>query len=146
VKVPSLRITFTAGAAFLQVKAKEIEAFKEGKMKTRLIATIGLAVGMATAGVSTLSAQEWRSPYVDHRDIAADHRDVNRDYARVNAIRADIARDQARLNEDIRCGRRQAAYRDRLDLARDNAQLNAQLRDIRHDRNDIRRDYDRDWR
>ena len=69
-----------------------------------------------------------------------DYRDLSGDYARVNAMRADIARDRARLNEDIRCGREAAAARDAADLARDQRALEAQLRDIRHDQRDIYRD------
>jgi hypothetical protein len=56
-------------------------------------------------------------------------------------MRADIARDRARLNEDIRCGRDRAAARDAADPARDQRALDAQLRDIRRDR----RDYYRQW-
>jgi len=82
-------------------------------MKTRLVTVFALAAGLA-------AAQGWR--------------DIRQDYARADAIRADIARDQARLNEDIRCGRREAAWRDRADINRDRARLDAQYRDIRHDR------------
>jgi len=73
--------------------------------------------------------------------FAADRWDVARDYRRVDAMRDDIARDRARLNEDIRCGRQAAAARDAADLARDQRALAAQERDIRHDRRE-----GRDWR
>jgi hypothetical protein len=50
------------------------------------------------------------------------------DYGRVDRMRAEIARDRARVNEEIRCERRAPASRD------------AQYRDVR-------RDYrGRDWR
>jgi hypothetical protein len=75
---------------------------------------------------------------------AADWRDVRNDYGRINRMQADIARDRARMNEDIRCGRQAAAARDAADLARDQRALDAQYRDVRHDYRD--RDHDRDWR
>jgi len=71
---------------------------------------------------------------------AADWRDIRRDDVRVDRMQADIARDRARLNEDIRCGRQAAAARDAADLARDQRALDAQYRDIRHDYRE------RDWR
>ena len=71
---------------------------------------------------------------------AADWRDVRNDYGRIDRMQADIARDRARMNEDIRCGRQGAAARDAADLARDQRALDAQYRDVR-------RDYrERDWR
>jgi hypothetical protein len=93
----------------------------------RTLAGLALAAGIALSGTATLSAQ--------------DYRDIHHDYARVNQMRADIARDRARLNEDIRCGRTAAARREAADLARDQRALDAQLRDIRHDRSDVRRDW-----
>ena len=92
----------------------------------KLFAWCALAVGMALPGASVLSAQDWRD------------RDLRHDWVRVNRMRDDIARDRARLNEDIRCGRSAAAAADARDLARDQRALEAQYRDIRHDR--------RDWR
>jgi hypothetical protein len=71
---------------------------------------------------------------------AADWRDIRNDRGRIDRMQADIARDRARLNEDIRCGRQAAAARDAADLARDQRTLRAQYRDVR-------RDYrERDWR
>jgi hypothetical protein len=75
---------------------------------------------------------------------AADWRDVRNDYGRIDRMQADIARDRARMNEDIRCGRQGAAARDAADLARDQRALDAQYRDVRHDYRE--RDHDRDWR
>jgi hypothetical protein len=95
-------------------------------LSTKYFAGFALATGMLFAGASTASAQEWR--------------DLRHDYRRVDAMRDDIARDRARLNEDIRCGRQAAAARDAADLARDQRALNYQVRDIRRD------EYRRDWR
>ena len=55
---------------------------------TKWFASIALAAGMAVAGTTAASAQDWR--------------DVRRDSSRVDRMNADIARDRARLNEDIR--------------------------------------------
>ena len=97
---------------------------------TKWFASLALAGGMAVAGTGLASAQEWRH--------------VDNDYARIDRMRNDIARDRARLDEDIRCGRQQAAARDAADLARDQRALDAQRRDVH---NDIRRDtYYRSWR
>ena len=90
---------------------------------------LALAAGLA-------SAQDWR--------------DIRHDSYRMERMQADIARDRARLNEDIRCGRQAAAARDAADLARDQRALDAQYRDIRRDlrygdRDDYR-GYGRDWR
>jgi hypothetical protein len=118
---------------------------------TKLFAWFTLAVGMA--GASVLSAEEpyWdrRDTHNDRQDLRQDSRDLRRDYSQVNDLRSDIARDRARLNEDIRCGRDQAAAQDARDLARDQRALNAQSRDIQHDRADMywdHRDLRRDYR
>ena len=97
-----------------------------------------LAAGMALSGASTLSAQDWR-------DTRNDRQDLRRDYNRVDRMRADVARDRARRNEDIRYGRQSAAARDAADLARDQRTLDAQVRDIRSDQRDLRSDYNRRW-
>jgi len=96
---------------------------------TKYIVGIALAAGMLIPA-ATLSAQ----------DLRYDYRDIHRDYGRVARMQADIAADRARLNEDIRCGRTGAAAYQARDLARDERALHAQMRDIRHDRRDIRRD------
>ena len=85
------------------------------RFKFFALATLALGI----AGPATLSAKDWR--------------DVRHDYARVDSMRDDMARDQARLNEDIRCGRTEAAARDARDLARDQHNLQYQRRDIRQD-------------
>ena len=98
---------------------------------TRIFAGLALTAGMLLPGA--LSAQ----------DMRYDYRDLNHDYNRVDRLRADMAADRARMNEDLRCGRQGAAAREARDLARDQRRLDSQLRDIRHDRRDIRDDY---WR
>jgi len=92
----------------------------------KCFAWCALVVGMALPGASLLSAADWNG------------RDLRNDYGRAERMRDDITRDRARLNEDIRCGRSEAAARDARDLARDQRALDAQYRDIRHDQ--------RDWR
>ena len=82
---------------------------------------LAMAAGMA-------SAQDWP--------------DIRHDRERAAAMQADIARDRARLNEDIRCGRQGAAARDAADLALDQRALDSQYRDLRHDY----RGTSRDWR
>ena len=110
----------------------------------RVLANFGVLAGLAVGAASTLSARDWDDAWhgrdYQREDLRHDYRDLSGDYARVNAMRADIARDRTRLNEDIRCGREAAAARDAADLARDQRALEAQLRDIRHDQRDIYRD------
>ena len=110
----------------------------------KVLANFGVLAGLAVAAAGTLSARDWdeswRGRDYQRQDLRHDYRDLSGDFARVNAMRADIARDRARLNEDIRCGRQAAAARDAADLARDQRALKAQLRDIRHDQRDIYRD------
>jgi hypothetical protein len=103
----------------------------------KYFAGFALAAGMLAAGTSTASAQEWRDRYYQRQDL-------RNDYYRVDAMRDHIARDRARLNEDIRCGRQEAAARDAADLARDQRALNSQSRDIRRDQYSPR--YRNDWR
>src|SRR5438270_7054170 len=100
---------------------------------TKYFAGFALAVGMLTTGASSMSAQEWGNRYSERQDI-------RRDYRRIDAMREHIARDRARLNEDIRCGRQAAAARDAADLARDQRALDYQVRDVRHDQ------YRNSWR
>ena len=97
---------------------------------TKLFAGLLLAAVMALPA----TAQDWGYRHEQYRDL-------RRDYARVERLRADIARDRARLDEDIRCGRSRAASRDAADLARDQRALEAQLRDIHHDRRELREGY-----
>ena len=118
---------------------------------SKVLAHLGVMTGLVVGAVGTLSARDWddswRGRDYQRQDLRHDYRDLSSDYTRVNAMRADIVRDRARLNEDIRCGRQAAAARDAADLARDQRALQAQLRDIRHDRHDIYRDESyRRWR
>ena len=95
----------------------------------KYFAGFALAAGLLAAGTTTASAQDWR--YRDNERY--ERQDVRHDYRRVAEMRDHIARDRARLNEDIRCGRQAAAARDAADLARDQRALGYQERDIRHD-------------
>jgi hypothetical protein len=90
---------------------------------TRYFAGFALAVGLLAAGTTTASAQDWRYA----------RQDMRQDYRRIAEMREHIARDRARMNEDIRCGRQAAAARDAADLARDERALRYQQRDVRHD-------------
>ncbi len=101
---------------------------------TKLFAGFALAAGMALTGASSLSAADWDG----WRDRMHDRQDIRRDYDRVDRMRADIARDRARLDEDIRCGRTAAASRDAADLARDQRALQSQYRDIHEDHENYR--------
>jgi hypothetical protein len=98
-----------------------------------------LAAGMAAPGARALSAADRDDWYAQRNrpDLRADYRDMRHDHTRVDRMSADIARDRARLNEDIRCGRSDAAAEDARDLARDQQALNAQLHDIQRDRSDV---------
>lgn len=86
----------------------------------KVFASAALVAGMALTGSTALMAQ--------------DGRDIRHDYARADALRYDIARDRARLNQDVREGRPCAASYRAHDLARDRRERNAQYRDIRQDR------------
>lgn len=100
-------------------------------MRLRTLASMTVVFGMALASAPGLFAQ----------DIRNDRRDLHRDYERVERLRRKVARDQWRLDRDYRYGNRWAADRDARELARDQAALDYQLRDIRHDRRDLNRDY-----
>jgi hypothetical protein len=108
-------------------------------------AKFALAGVVSAGGVTQLSAADWADRDYDSRDLRHDYRDVHHDYARANALEADIARDRARLDEDIRRGNQGRASRDAADLARDQRALDALRRDIRHDQRDLNRDYYGRW-
>ena len=86
------------------------------------IGQLVIAAGLACGGAATLSAADWNV-----------HQDIRHDQTKVNALRGDIARDQARLNEDLHFRRMAAVAHDRNDLARDQRALKALQRDMRHD-------------
>jgi hypothetical protein len=118
---------------------------------SKLFVWLALAGGVALPGASTLSAQVpyGRDAYNDRRDLRSDYRDMSHDYANADRLRGDIARDQARFNEAVRCGRPWEANAISRDIARDRQALFNQVRDIRHDRQDTyydRRDLRRDNR
>src|SRR6185312_14225801 len=87
---------------------------------TKWFASIALAAGMAVAGTTAASAQDWR--------------DTRHEYNRADWLRSAIARDRARLAESSRHGNRREIARDRAQLERDEAELRAQVRDSRYDR------------
>ncbi len=118
--------------------------------RTNIFGTLALAAALLAPGAATLSAQDWRGDWGGYYrgDYRAD-RHIDRDYDRIERMRADIARDRARLDEDIRCGRERAARHDAADLARDQRRLEAMLRDVHRDQryeNGYYRDSYRDWR
>jgi len=55
-------------------------------------------------------------------------------------MHGEIARDHARLNEDMRRGRWDAVRRDRFELSRDQRALDEMLRSARYDRRDLNND------
>jgi hypothetical protein len=87
---------------------------------TKWFASIALAAGMAVAGTTAASAQDWR--------------DARHEYDRADSLRSVIARDQARLAESYRHGNRWEIARNRAQLERDEAAQRAQVRDSRSDR------------
>ena len=88
---------------------------------SKLFAGFALIAGLVATGAQAKAADRW---------------DVHNDNRRVEAIRADIARDRARLAEAQRHGHYGDVAAIRRDLARDEANLRAQQRDIRHDVHD----------
>lgn len=109
---------------------------------TRLM-TLTLTLAGAFAGQALLAdGPGWdnRDTRNDSQDLRRDYRDLRHDYAAMDRLRADIARDQWRLDDDIRDGRRWRVEQDRRDLWRDQCRLDAFERDARADRHDIRRD------
>jgi len=87
---------------------------------TKWFASIALAAGMAVAGTTAASAQDWR--------------DTRHEYNRAEWLRSAVARDRARLAEDYRHGNRREIARDRAELEGHEAELRALGRDGRYDR------------
>ena len=94
--------------------------------RSKLFAAVVLMGGLAASGTSAF-AQDW-----GYRDART--RDLRHDAVRVDRMRDDMASDEYRLNEALRCGRYAEAARIRADMARDSYKLRNQVRDIRHDR------------
>ena len=99
-------------------------------MKNFRVVTMVLTLGTALMSGGSLFAgdRDW------------DRRDIRHDDAAISRLRADIYRDQCRLNDDLRAGRHWAVRRDEAELTRDRRALEARLRDVRHDRQDYFRD------
>ncbi len=76
----------------------------------------------------------------DRGRISYQREDLRRDYRRVEELRAEIARDRARLDCHIREGREMAAAADARDLARDQRMLNELMRHIERKREASYRD------
>ena len=93
-----------------------------------------MAAGMALSAAPTLSAQTFQ----DRHDLRNEFRPTRRDQLRIDRLRAEIALDQARLNEAIRRGRTWQASRLAAQLARNQQALRLELRDVRYDRADGR--------
>src|ERR1043166_5160401 len=87
---------------------------------TKWFASIALAAGMAVAGTTAASAQDWR--------------DTRHEYNRAESLRAAVARDRARLAEDYRNGSRWEIRRDRSELERHESELRSLYRESRYDR------------
>jgi hypothetical protein len=102
-------------------------------MKFKLLGILALAGG-------SLFAQGY------DRDLRNDYRDLRSDYAQMDRLRADIARDQYRLEQAWRYGDMWTARRIQNDIYRDQTRLDALRRDIQRDRRDIRHDqYERGY-
>jgi hypothetical protein len=87
---------------------------------TKWFASIIVAAGMAVAGTTAASAQDWRG--------------TSHELNRADSLRSAIARDHARLAEAYRHGNRREIARVRAELDRHEADLRAQFRDNRYDR------------
>ena len=98
---------------------------------TKLFAMAVVAAGVVVSS-SVAKAEE---PYWDRRDTRQD-RDLRHDYAKADRMRRDIARDEYRRDEDLRCERLEAAERKSRHIAHDRHELREQLRDIRRDESD----------
>jgi hypothetical protein len=99
--------------------------------RTRLLAGLALAVGMAFPGAAALRAQD---RYRDSRDApysSQEYRFGGYHAERIARLRVQIARGRARVRENIRLGRTQAAARNARELARDQSELNRLLRSSR---------------
>ena len=70
------------------------------------------------------------------QDRYRDNQDLRHDYRQSDRLRADIARDQYRLDQAYRLGRYREANAIRRDLERDQRKLYNLNRDIRHDQRD----------
>lgn len=106
-------------------------------MRISKLSALILAAGTLFLGDAAAHAQD---RYYDRQDLRGDYRDIHGDYARLDQLRADIARDQYRLNQARYAGDRWAAHQIARDLDRDRHAYRALAHDIKHDRRDIRHD------
>jgi len=103
----------------------------------KYFAGFALAAGMLAAGTSTASAQEWRYyqqpnqyQYQSPSQYSGNQYYSGKRYDRIEELQEHIARDRARLDEAIRCGRDDEAARQAADLARDQRLLQEQMREV----------------
>jgi len=82
---------------------------------TKWFASIVVATGMALAGTTAASAQDWRG--------------MSHEYNRADWLRSAIARDRSRLADAYRHGDRREIARTRAELDRYESELRAQFRD-----------------
>ena len=102
---------------------------------SKFLALGTIAAGLVFSGTTAQAQERYGDRYSNrYADRYSDRQHLNRDYQRVERLRAAVAADRYRLDEDRRCGRRWAAERDARDLARHQYELERQWRDIRHDR------------
>ena len=87
---------------------------------TKWFASIIVATGMALAGTTAASAQDWRG--------------MSHEYNRADWLRSAIARDRDRLADAYRHGDRREIARTRAELNRYESELRAQSRDSRYGR------------
>ncbi|MCU1259596.1 MAG: hypothetical protein JWO80_2481 [Bryobacterales bacterium] len=119
-------------------------------LRLKYFAGVTLAAGMLLTGASIASAQDWRynQPYSPYQ-YQNQYRDYNNRYDRREELEEHIARDRARLDEAIHCGRDADAARQAADLARDQRLLQEQTRAIGADpyygSYNNRRYYNRGW-
>jgi hypothetical protein len=112
--------------------------FSEGENIMRCVKYFGglaLAAGMLAAGTSIAAAQERRysqptSPYQYQGQYYGNVYYSGSRYDRIEELQEHIARDRARLDEAIRCGREAEAARQAGDLARDQWLLQDQMRAV----------------
>lgn len=96
-----------------------------------------VVAGMLAAGASPASAQDWRynqqpNQYqyqAPSQYYGNEYYSGNR-YDRIEELQEHVARDRARLDEAIRCGRDAEAARQAADLARDQRLLQEQTREV----------------
>ncbi len=96
---------------------------------SKVSASLALLAGTAALSPGLFAEDRDRAGWSFHDD----RRDVRFDHVSVDRMRAIIARDRFRLEQDLRAGRDRAAAEDARDLARDQRAFRAQFRDVQLD-------------